>query len=45
MGRKKGNEKLPVHVIALAAIGDEGAMKEVFEQYDDLISFILIQEI
>ena len=45
MGRKKGNEKLPAHVIALAAIGDEGAMKEVFEQYDDLISFILIQEI
>ena len=45
MGRKKGTEKLPAHVIALAVIGDEGALKEVFKQYDDLISYILIQEI
>ncbi|MBD5521235.1 MAG: helix-turn-helix domain-containing protein [Lachnospiraceae bacterium] len=44
---QKGNEKrkLPVHVIAMASIGDKEAMNEVFEQYDGLISYILIKEI
>lgn len=44
---KKRNEsgQLPVHIIALAAIGDADAMQEVFNQYDGLISYILFKEI
>lgn len=44
---QKRNEKgrLPVHVIAMASIGDEEAMQAVFDQYDGLISYILIKEI
>ena len=32
-------------VIALAVIGDEDAMQEVFDQYDRLINYILFCEI
>lgn len=44
---QKRNEKdmLPVHVIAMASIGDEEAMQTVFDRYDGLISRILIKEI
>lgn len=44
---QKRNEKgrLPVHVIAMASIGDEEAMQAVFDQYDGLIRYILIKEI
>lgn len=36
---------LSAGVIALAVIGDEGAMQEVFTQYDRLITHILFCEI
>lgn len=45
MQKKNEGGKLPVQVIALAAIGDEDAMQEVFDQYDGLISYILFHEI
>lgn len=45
MQKKNEGGKLSVQVIALAAIGDEDAMQEVFDQYDGLISYILFHEI
>lgn len=45
MQKKNNGGKLPAGVIALAVIGDEKAMQEVFDQYDRLISYILFCEI
>lgn len=45
MQKRNEKGKLPVHVIAMASIGDKEAMNAVFEQYDGLISYILINEI
>ncbi len=45
MQKRSEKGKLPVHVIAMASIGDKEAMNAVFEQYDGLISYILINEI
>ena len=45
MQKKNNGGKLPAGVIALAVIGDEGAMQEVFDQYERLINYILFCEI
>ncbi len=45
MKNKNRDGKLPVNVIAMAAIGDTDAMEMVFEKYDGLIKYILIKEI
>lgn len=45
MQKKTNGGKLPAGVIALAVIGDEDAMQEVFNQYDRLINYILFCEI
>ena len=45
MQGKNEERKLSAQVIAMAAIGDEKAMQEVFDQYEGLVSYILIHEI
>ena len=45
MSKRSERKNLPVSVIALAAIGDEKAMRTVFGQYDGLIEYILLKEI
>ena len=45
MSKRSERKNLPVSVIALAAIGDEKAMRTVFGQYDGLIEYILFKEI
>lgn len=45
MQKKNNGGKLPAGVIALAVIGDEKAMQDVFNQYDRLINYILVCEI
>lgn len=37
MQKRNEKGKLPVHVIAMASIGDKESMNAVFEQYDGLI--------
>lgn len=45
MGKRNEDAGLPIHVIAMASIGDKEAMKAVFDKYDGLINYILIKEI
>ena len=45
MSKRSERKNLPVSVIALAAIGDEKAMRTVSGQYDGLIEYILFKEI